>query len=154
MPLAKNPSVYLMETPEAKAFLLLLECFQSEFPRETLMDFLACPNLNPEGFGLNELDWNPHLWDQASKEAGVVEGEGAWMDRLKEYQPAPARAEWEEGDISSQESRSLSAFRPRFSKRSSTAGTSSTKKKIGWGRPESFSTWPKSFSELPTPRNS
>ena len=114
VPLAKKPSVYLMETPEAKAFLLLLESFQLEFPRETLMDFLACPNLDPEGFGVDELEWNPHLWDQASKEAGVVEGEGAWMDRLKEYATPPSgKGAWEEGDFSGDDSRSLSIFRTK-----------------------------------------
>ena len=114
VPLAKKPLVYLMETPEAKAFLLLVECFQLEFPRETLMDFIACPNLDPEGFGVDEFEWNPHLWDQTSKEAGVVEGEGAWMDRLKEYaQPRSGKGAWEEEDLSTEESRSLSAFRTK-----------------------------------------
>jgi ATP-dependent helicase/nuclease subunit B len=110
--LAKYPSVYLMETPEAKAFLLLLECFQLEFPRETLMDFLACPNLDPEGFGMKEEDWNPHLWDQASKEAGIVEGEGTWMDRMRDYaKPRSGKDAWEEGELPTEESRSLLAFR-------------------------------------------
>jgi len=50
IPLAKKPPVFLLETPEAKAFLLLLECFQNEFPREPLMDFLSIsPNLDPAG---------------------------------------------------------------------------------------------------------
>lgn len=109
---AKKPSVYLMETPEAKAFLLLLECFQSEFPRETLMDFLASPNLSPEGFGVGEEDWNPHLWDQASKEAGVVEGEAAWMDRMKEFEkPRSGKEAFEEEGPASREITSLVAFR-------------------------------------------
>jgi len=112
--LAKYPSVYLMETPEAKAFLLLLECFQLEFPREALMDLLACPNLEPEGFEVKEEDWNPHLWDQASKEAGIVEGEGTWMDRLKDYaKPRSGKDAWEEGDLPTEESRSLLAFRTK-----------------------------------------
>ncbi|HJT24983.1 MAG TPA: hypothetical protein VJ873_10425, partial [bacterium] len=93
-------------------FLLLLECFQTEFARETLVDFLSCPNLNPEGFGVKEEEWNPHLWDQASKEAGVVEGEGAWMDRLKDYAWSySGKAAWDEEDLSTEDSRSLSAFR-------------------------------------------
>lgn len=112
VPLAKKPSIYLMETPEAKAFLLLLDCFQLEFARETLMDFLACPNLNSEGFGVREEDWNPHLWDQASKEAGVVEGEGAWIDRLKEVEkPRSGKSSFEEEEFSTGDSASLSAFR-------------------------------------------
>ncbi len=112
VPLAKNPPVFLMETPEAKAFLLLLECFQGDFPRETLMDFLASPNLSPEGFGVDEGDWNPHLWDQASKEAAVVEGKEAWLDRLQAYQHlrSDLRPKEEEA-ITDEESRSLSAFR-------------------------------------------
>ena len=114
VPLAKKPSVYLMETPEAKAFLLLLECFQLEFPRETLMDFLACPNLDPEGFGVDELEWNPHLWDQASKEAGVVEGMGSWKDRMAEHsRPRSGKDAWEEGDFSNDESLSLLDFRDK-----------------------------------------
>jgi RecB family exonuclease len=111
IPVARKPSVYLMETPEAKAFLLLLECFQREFPRETLMDFLSCPNLDPGGFGMGEEDWDPHLWDQASKEAGIVEGEGAWMDRLKgAFHPGPD--EGEEGP-SEREAGSIAAFRTK-----------------------------------------
>ncbi len=112
VPLAKKPSIYLMETPEAKAFLLLLDCFQLEFARERLMDFLASPNLDSEGFGVREEDWNPHLWDQASKEAGVVEGEGAWIDRLKEYErPRSGKASFDEEGFSTGDSASLSAFR-------------------------------------------
>jgi len=107
VPLARKPPVYLMETPEAKAFLLLLECFQREFPRETLMDFLSCPNLDPEGFGVKEEEWDPHLWDQASKEAGIVEGEGAWMDRLKD------RSAPREEAASEEQVRSLSVFRTK-----------------------------------------
>ncbi len=112
VPLAKNPTVFLMETPEAKCLLLLLECFQGEFPRETLMDFLSCPNLNPEGFHLKPGEWDPHLWDQASKEAGVVEGEGAWIDRMREFlKPSPASRE--EEAFSTQETQSLSAFQSK-----------------------------------------
>jgi len=107
VPLARKPPAYLMETPEAKAFLLLLECFQREFPRETLMDLLSCPNLDPEGFGVKEEEWDPHLWDQVSKEAGIVEGEGAWMDRLKEPSAPAARLE----GPSEEEVRSISIFR-------------------------------------------
>ncbi|HVZ80099.1 MAG TPA: PD-(D/E)XK nuclease family protein [bacterium] len=109
---AKKPSVYLMETPEAKAFLLLLECFQSEFPRETLMDLLASPNLSHDGFGVGEEDWNPHLWDQVSKEAGVVEGEASWIDRMKEAEkPRSGKGSFEEEGPASGEVTSLVAFR-------------------------------------------
>ena len=112
VPLAKKPSVFLMETPEAKALLLLLECFERDFPRETLMDFLAAPNLSPEGFGLREEDWNPHLWDQVSKEAAVVEGKEAWLDRLQAYQKILLdQAPREDGEASDENARSLSLFR-------------------------------------------
>jgi ATP-dependent helicase/DNAse subunit B len=114
VPLAKQPAVFLMETPEAKALLLLLECFQNEFPRETLMDFLSSPNLNPEGFQLKAGEWDPHLWDQASKEAGVVEGEGAWMDRMGGYlKQASSMGPRDEEELSKEESGSLAAFRTK-----------------------------------------
>ncbi|HVM32587.1 MAG TPA: PD-(D/E)XK nuclease family protein [bacterium] len=115
LPLAKKPAVFLMETPEAKSLLLLLDCFQRDFPRETLMDFLAGPNLSPEGFGLGEEDWNPHLWDQVSKEAAVVEGKESWLDRLQAYQKLKAEAarDEEEGDP---DERSLSLLRTQVLK--------------------------------------
>jgi ATP-dependent helicase/DNAse subunit B len=112
VPIPKKPSVFLMETPEAKALLLLLQCFQQEFPRETLMDFLSCPNLNPSGFQLKPGEWDPHLWDQASKEAGVVEGEGAWMDRIKDYFK-PRTASLLEEELSTEEAKSLLAFQSK-----------------------------------------
>ncbi len=112
IPLAKKPSVFLMETPEAKSLLLLLECFQRDFPRETLMDFLAGPNLSPEGFGLAEEDWNPHLWDQVSKEAAVVEGKESWLDRIQTFQKLKAQqAPRDEEEDENPDERSLSFFR-------------------------------------------
>ena len=114
VPLAKKPPVFLMETPEAKSLLLLLECFERDFPRETLMDFLAAPNLSPEGFGLSEEDWNPHLWDQVSKEAAVVEGKETWLDRLQAYQKILLdQAPREDGEASDENSRLLSLFRAK-----------------------------------------
>jgi ATP-dependent helicase/DNAse subunit B len=112
IPLAKKPPVFLLETPEAKAFLLLLECFQNEFPRETLMNFLSSPNLEPEGFGLKPGTWNPHLWDQASKEAGIVEGEGAWLDRMEDHLRSGSSSEGrDEEGFAKEEWDSLKAFR-------------------------------------------
>ncbi len=112
IPIAKKPPVFLLETPEAKAFLLLLECFQNEFPRETLMNFLSSPNLDPSGFGLKSADWNPHLWDQASKEAGIVEGEGAWLDRLQDHLHEGSDPEGrDEESFSKEERETLKAFR-------------------------------------------
>ena len=114
VPLAKDPTVFLMETPEAKALSLLLECFQREFPREALMDFLSSPNLDPSGFQLKEAEWDPHLWDQASKEAGVVEGEGAWMDRVEGYLKLRSSVRpGEEGELSPEEAGSLTLFRTK-----------------------------------------
>ncbi len=110
VPLAKKPAVFLMETPEAKALLLLLESYQQEFPRETLMNFLSSPNLNPAGFGLKAGEWDPHLWDQVSKEVGVVEGEGAWMDRMKGHFPVGSSGEKE---LQEEKSKSLSVFRTK-----------------------------------------
>jgi ATP-dependent helicase/DNAse subunit B len=117
VPLAKQPSIFLMETPEAKALLLLLECFQQEFPRERVMNFLSSPNLNLSGFQLKAGEWDPHLWDQVSKEAGVVDGEGAWMDRMEGYLKlhSSTRPGEEEG-LSKEESTSLQAFRTKVLK--------------------------------------
>lgn len=112
IPLAKKPPVFLLETPEAKAFLLLLECFQNEFSRESLMDFLSSPNLDPEGFGLKAGAWNPHLWDQTSKEAGIVEGEGAWLDRMNDHLRSGFSSEGQDGEgLAKEEWDSLKAFR-------------------------------------------
>lgn|GEM_PF-1350454 len=112
IPLAKKPPVFLLETPEAKAFLLLLECFQNEFPREPLMDFLSSPNLDPAGFGMKPSDWNPHLWDQASKEAGIVEGEGAWLDRMNDHlRSGPSSEGRGEEGLAKEEWDSLKVFR-------------------------------------------
>jgi RecB family exonuclease len=78
------------------------------------MDFLSSPNLNPEGFQLKAGEWDPHLWDQASKEAGVVEGEGAWMDRMGGYiKQASSMGPRDEEELSKEESGSLAVFRTK-----------------------------------------
>ncbi len=112
VPLAKEPTVFLMETPEGKAVQLLLQCFQQEFPRDLFLNFLSSPNLKPEGFGLGPDDWNPHLWDRVSKEAGVVEGEKAWLDRLNSHLASRSRVSVpEEEELSKEEGESIRDFR-------------------------------------------
>ncbi len=82
------------------------------------MDFLSCPNLKPEGFQLKAVEWDPHLWDQTSKEAGVVEGEGAWMDRMEGYiKLRSSTSPYAEEELSEEESGSLSAFRTKVLKK-------------------------------------
>ncbi len=117
VPLAKDPTVFLMESPEAKALLLLLECFQQDFPRETLMDLLSSPNLDPKGFQLKAGEWDPHLWDLASKEAGVVDGDRAWMDRMDSLIRARStQGPQMEEEASNDEIRSLTVFRTKVLK--------------------------------------
>lgn len=112
VPLSKEPTVFLVETPEGKAVLLLLQCFQQEFPRDLLFNFLSSPNLKPEGFELGPDGWNPHLWDRVSKEAGVVEGENVWLDHIDSYLYRRSRISVpEEEEISKEEAESLKDFK-------------------------------------------
>ena len=80
--LSKSIPGPLLETIEAKTFLLLLDCFLKDFPRDRVMDLLSCPSLRPAGFGLEPKEWNPSYWDVLSREARIVEGEMEWINRI------------------------------------------------------------------------
>lgn len=98
IPLSKSIPGPLLETPEAKALLLMLDCFLKDFPRDAVMDLLSCPNLDPEGFNLKAEDWNPSYWDVLSREARVVEGEKEWIARLTAWRSLKQKRNREEDE--------------------------------------------------------
>lgn len=103
IPLSKSIPGPVLETMEAKALLLMLDCFLKDFPRDTVMDLLSCPTLRPAGFGLKAEEWNPSYWDVLSREARVVEGEKEWMGRITSWRVLKQKGNREEDETSSYE---------------------------------------------------
>ena len=103
IPISKSIPGPLLETMDAKALLLMLDCFLKDFPRDTVMDLLSCPNLDPKGFNLKTEDWNPSYWDVLSREARVVEGEKEWIGRLTSWRTLKQKGNREEDETTSYE---------------------------------------------------
>ncbi len=101
IPLSKSIPGPLLETMEAKALLLMLDCFLKDFPRDAVMNLLSCPNLDPKGFNLKAEDWNPSYWDVLSREARVVEGEKEWIGRLTSWRALKQKGNREEDEQTS-----------------------------------------------------
>ena len=101
IPISKSIPGPLLETMEAKALLLILDCFLKDFPRDTVMDLLSCPNLDPKGFNLKVGDWDPSYWDVLSREARVVEGEKEWIGRLTSWRVLKQKGNREEEEQTS-----------------------------------------------------
>lgn len=112
IPLGRTIASPLVETLDSKALLLLLDCFIRDFPRDTVMDFLSCPNLDPQGFGLALEEWDPSRWDLLSREAKVVEGKKEWPARLSAWRDSKLRGnkEQEEAQDVKEDLRSAEAF--------------------------------------------
>jgi len=112
IPLSKSIPGPLLESPEAKTLLLLVDCFREGFPRESVMDLLSCPNLEPSAFQLRVEEWNPSYWDVLSREARVVEGEKEWQARVLSWRAHKQKGNREEEEPSSvtEELRSSQAF--------------------------------------------
>lgn len=112
LPLSKSIPGPLLETMEAKALLLMLDCFLKDFPRDAVMDLLSCPNLDPKGFNLKAGEWNPSYWDVLSREARVVEGEKEWIARLTSWRALKQKGNKEEDEPTSfdKEIKSSAAF--------------------------------------------
>jgi RecB family exonuclease len=112
IPVSKSIPGPLLETMEAKALLLMLDCFLEDFPRDAVMDLLSCPILQPSTFKLKPEEWNPSYWDVLSREARVVEGEKEWIGRLTSWRALKQKESKEEDETTShdQEIRSSVAF--------------------------------------------
>ena len=100
VPLSKTLPAPLIESTEAKTLLLLLDGFTGDFSRDTTINLLSCPCLNPEGFDLQPENWNPSSWDVISREARVVEGEKEWISRLLAWREQKQRQNAEEDENS------------------------------------------------------
>jgi ATP-dependent helicase/nuclease subunit B len=98
LPLSRALPKSLLETLEAKTLLILLECLNRDFPRDAVMNLLSGTVLNPAGFGLEEGDWNPSVWDVLSREAKIVEGKNEWLRRLLAWSAMKARKNAEQED--------------------------------------------------------
>ena len=97
-PLSRAPEGSLLESLEAKTLLILLDCLTGDFPRNAVMDLLSSTVLDPAGFGLQEGDWNPPLWDVISREAKIVEEKIEWLRRLSAWVSMKSKKNAEEED--------------------------------------------------------
>jgi ATP-dependent helicase/DNAse subunit B len=133
VPLSKSLPAPLLESTESKALLLLLDGFTGDFSRDTTINLLSCPCLNPEGFELGAQDWNPSSWDVISREARVVEGEQEWIARLLAWREQKQRhnAEEDEDSPASEALKASMAFEKALG-RLFNARTQFLKEK-GWG---------------------
>lgn len=98
IPLSKTIPGPLLESPEAKTLLLLVDCLLKDFPRDLVMNLLSCPNLEPSAFNIRDEEWNPSHWDVLSREARVVEGEKEWQTRILSWRAAKQKGNREEDE--------------------------------------------------------
>ncbi len=73
----------LLETPEGKAAVTYLDALAEGFPRALLSQWLFCPCLRPEFFGLQEESWDAPAWDALFLRFGVVAGLAQWRERIR-----------------------------------------------------------------------
>ena len=73
----------LIETQAGRSLLLLLGILNKNFSRQSLMEFATFARLNPCLFSSQEKEpISPPRWDAISIQAGIVEGEKEWEERL------------------------------------------------------------------------
>lgn len=73
----------LLQTPEAKSVLLLLDLINSNWPRTQVMEFLTFAPLAWSKF-LDE-EPVPAYWDLISRQAGIIAGRKDWEEKLALY---------------------------------------------------------------------
>ncbi len=74
----------LIERPVGRSLAVLLSLIGSRLTRASVMEFLTearLPQTTLELYG----GFEPAAWDQISREAGIVEGRGQWLERLEHY---------------------------------------------------------------------
>lgn len=81
----------LLQTPEAKSVLLLLDLINSNWPRAQVMEFLTFAPLAWSNF-LEEKPV-PAYWDLISRQAGIIAGKKDWEEKLTSYIAQPPEAE-------------------------------------------------------------
>ncbi len=73
----------LIETQAGRSLLLLLDILNKNFSRQTIMEFATFAGLNPNLFPTQDKkSFSPPQWDVISIQAGIVEGEEEWEERL------------------------------------------------------------------------
>ncbi len=74
----------LMETRAGRSLKLLLNVMHQNFSRTSVMEFATFAKLRSNLFPSEEpFNKNPARWDAISMQAGIVEGEKEWEDRLR-----------------------------------------------------------------------
>lgn len=77
----------LVETQAGRSLLLLLNIVQRNFSRQSVMDFVTFARLHQDRFPvLGGRLFSPSQWDAFSVQAGIVEGEEEWEERLSRLQ--------------------------------------------------------------------
>ena len=73
-----------IETQAGGSLLLLLDILNRNFSRQSVMEFATFARLNPSLLpNQGEVPVSPSLWDAISTQAGIVEEEKEWEERLK-----------------------------------------------------------------------
>ncbi|NWG02419.1 MAG: exodeoxyribonuclease V subunit gamma [Syntrophaceae bacterium] len=98
----------LIETQAGRSLLLLLAILNRNFSRQSAMEFATFARLNPSLFpnqGAEPI--SPPQWDAISIQAGIVEGEREWEERLGRLKQS-WKQKIEAGDGEDEEQRSIS----------------------------------------------
>jgi len=84
IPMAGPDPLPLRDTPAGKLLIYLLEVFESDFARESIMRWVAEAPVCLEGSdesALRELA----VWEAISTKAGIIKGAQQWLDRLDNF---------------------------------------------------------------------
>jgi len=87
----------LLDTPDGRAFTMLLELSGSDLPRTAVIDFLSFVELDVEGVLGRTGRARQDRWRHISAEANVVAGLDQWETRLRDYVAATNEHELECG---------------------------------------------------------
>ncbi|HWQ29090.1 MAG TPA: PD-(D/E)XK nuclease family protein, partial [Dehalococcoidia bacterium] len=86
VPVTPSPGIPLIETAAGRGVMALVGLPVSDYSRLAVMDFFSVAPLCdrvPSADG--EAVVFPHVWDRASREAGVTRGRDRWLSRLDAY---------------------------------------------------------------------
>ncbi len=88
-----------METRAGRSLKLLLNVMNGNFSRQSVMEFATFANLRMNGFSSEEgVRLNLPLWDAISRQAGIVEGEKEWEERLHKFRESRINKQGAEGE--------------------------------------------------------
>jgi len=98
----------LIETQAGRSLLLLLGILSKNFSRQSIMEFATFARLNPYLFPNRGGDpISPPLWEAISIQAGIVEGEKEWEERLGRLKQS-WKQKVEAGEVEDEEQKGIS----------------------------------------------